>query len=250
MSSSKTPVPVLLHGFLGFRRLGPIRCFRGLEPALHRRGIPALFPTLPPTGSVGDRADALAAFLKRQTARSFVLIGHSMGGLDGRLLIARLDPDHRVKALVTVATPHRGTPVARRILEGDGPVSSIGRRCWRRALVDLTPEARAGEPIADRPDVAYASYAASRQGGEIPAWMRWVAGALEGENDGLVPASSAEWGTFRGTVRADHVELVGWSLGLPSRKAQRPFDHLDFWLRVVNEAMVMGALDAGAERGR
>ena len=245
---AEAPVPVLLHGFLGFRGLGPIRYFRGVEVALRAQGIEALFPKLPPAGAVSDRAETLATILGRHRAGAFVLIGHSMGGLDGRFLITHLDPDCRVKALVTVATPHHGTPAARHILEGGGPLTVIGRRWWRAALRDLTPETRAREPIADRAGVAYASYAAARPPGEIPAWMQWVAGRLDGENDGFVPATSAQWGALRDTVRADHVELVGWSLGLPSRKSARPFDHLGFWLRVVNEAMTMGALNAHAER--
>jgi triacylglycerol lipase len=248
MSTAEVPVPVLLHGFLGFRRLGPIRYFRGLERALRARGIEALFPEVPCAGSVSDRAKALATILNRNRARAFVLVGHSMGGLDGRFLITHLDPDRRVKALVTVATPHRGSPAAQRALDGEGPLAAIGRRYWRSALRDLTPQTRAREPIADRPGVAYASYAASRPPGEIPGWMRWVTGPLDGENDGVVPATSAQWGTVREPVRADHVELVGWSLGLPSREAARPFDHLNFWLRVVSEAMTMGAEDANTER--
>ena len=58
----------------------------------------------------------------------------------------------------------------------------------------------------------------------------------EGDNDGLTAVSSARWGTFRGSIRADHFELVGWSLGLSDKTTARPFPHLDFYRQLLNEA--------------
>jgi triacylglycerol lipase len=58
-----------------------------------------------------------------------------------------------------------------------------------------------------------------------------------GDNDSQVSVASATWGEFRGIVRADHLELVGWSLGLPKRGIQRPFDHVGFCQSLVDEIM-------------
>ena len=44
MSAPLPPVPVLLHGFLGFVRLGPAVYFRGVEQALRADGIVPLIP--------------------------------------------------------------------------------------------------------------------------------------------------------------------------------------------------------------
>src|ERR1700686_3846131 len=137
-----TPVPVLVHGFLGFARVGPVEYFRGVERALRADGIVPLIPTLPPAASIAERAIVLAKQLTNHSAAKFVLLGHSMGGLDGRYLIANLDPDHRVGALITVATPHRGTPVAVRLLKDRGLLPTIARRYWRHALTDLDPHTR------------------------------------------------------------------------------------------------------------
>jgi triacylglycerol lipase len=38
-------------------------------------------------------------------------------------------------------------------------------------------------------------------------------------------------------VRADHIELLGWSLGLPDARAARPFNHLQFWKKVAAESL-------------
>jgi triacylglycerol lipase len=231
------PVPVLVHGFLGFAKVGPISYFRGVEKALRAIGITPVIPALPMAGSVAERADALARALQRHPASSFVLIGHSMGGLDGRHAIANLDPDRRIKALITVATPHRGTVVAARLLDGQGLVAGVGRRYWKAALHDLDPATRRLETIPDRPDVRYVSYAGCRKTQDLPGWLRYVAGPVEEQSDGLVPLASAKWGDFRGCMRGDHLEMVGWSLALPSRKAARPFDHLPFWQRIVADAI-------------
>ncbi len=238
MSKPACPVPVLLHGFLGFVRRGPIEYFRGVERALREDGLSPVFPAVPPTTSVAERAGELARILRTHATSAFVLIGHSMGGLDGRYLIANLDPDHRVKALVTVATPHGGTPVAERLLDEKGLLHAIGRRFWRPALTDLDPRTRQREVIPDRDDVAYSSYASHRPKSEIP-WLitRIALGPMQCDNDGLVPVASAKWGHFRGLLRADHFETVGWSFGLPSHRAMRPFDHISFWRRAVSEAI-------------
>lgn len=245
-SSYRPPAVVLVHGFLGFghvRFLGlDIAYFRNVAEALRPLGVSPHVPVLPPAGTVAARAEALAAWLRRLDAERVILIGHSMGGLDGRHLIHHLDPERRVRALVTLGTPHRGSPVARWCLETRGPAQDFARRRWGAALRDLTPEAcrLRNQSLADREDVDYASYAAVRPVAEQPLWLRPFGRLIEreeGENDGFVAAASARWGDFRGTVRADHVELVGWSLGWPSGRCLRPFPHAGFYRRIVEEVL-------------
>jgi triacylglycerol lipase len=236
MAMPASPVPVLLHGFL-FADCGPFRYFRGVEKAMRRQGMAPLLPRVPLAGSVERRAAALGSFLAQRCESTFVLLGHSMGGLDGRFLIANHDPDHRVRLLTTVATPHRGTEVAQATLSGRGPVSVVARRYWSDALRDLTPSVRARQPIPDRADVTYYSYNAVRPVGELPLLARTFLPPIAGANDGMVPAASAVWGEHRGTLHADHFESVGWSLALPRRQAARPFDHIAFWLHAAAEAI-------------
>ena len=231
------PTPALLHGFLGFKRRGPIVYFRGVAKALSNVGIDAVVPEVPGAGRVAERAESLARQLFSSDASSFALVAHSMGGLDARYLITHLDSDRRVKSLVTVATPHLGTPVATAILNSHGWVRSLIRRIGMPGLRDLTPEVRKAEPIPDRADVRYASYAGRRPLAELPIVFRPFARDITTDNDGLVPVESARWGVFHGIERTDHFEFVGWSLGLPSRRTERPFDHLPFWVRAVAGAM-------------
>ncbi len=163
-----------------------------------------------------------------------------MGGLDCRYFMHHLDPDRRVRVLATIATPHRGTPLARSFLESRSPVKWLGRAVMRAALEDLTEQAceRFNRCVPDRADAQYLSYAGVRAMEEtvrvLRPWARLIAQGA-GDNDSQVPLSSATWGTFKAVVRADHFELAGWSFGVRDQRFQRPFDHLAFYRRVIDD---------------
>jgi triacylglycerol lipase len=228
------PILVLLHGYLGFAEIGPVSYFRNLRDVLNKQYGDVIIPQVPPTSSIAERATSLVEQLFGNPAHtSFVLLAHSMGGLDARYLITRLDPDHRIKTLVTVATPHRGSSMATWFLQSAAPLPAWIRNMGTAALHDLTPAVRASQPIPDRPDVTYISYAGHRAKEELPLILRPYADTIDGDHDGMVPVNSAKWGEFRGVVRADHLELIGWSLGLPDASIARPFDYLTLWSRVA-----------------
>lgn len=235
---------VFAHGLLGFHelRMGgrPIRYFRRLEETLQDLGYAVSFPALPPTSGVDQRAQTLARHLQTIDREPLCLIGHSMGGLDARYLIRRLDPQRRVRALVSVATPHRGSPLADWALRSRWPLPRLLRAIAGPALRDLTPEAcaRFNAATPDRDDVQYWSYAGARALKEIPPWLRYWARLVqrqEGDNDVLVSVRSARWGTFKGILRASHFEQIGWSLAPAKPAIRRPFDHLGFYRRLLTE---------------
>ncbi|MDP1558661.1 MAG: thioesterase [Nitrosomonas sp.] len=230
------PVLVLLHGYLGFSHYGPIRYFRGIASALHQIERPCLSPTVPPAGTIAERAESLAQQLFQSDIPAFSLLAHSMGGLDARYLIRYLDPDCRVKRLVTVGTPHAGTPVATWFLESPQLFPAWIRRIGTPGLCELTPATRLAAPIPDREDVEYYSYAGSRPLNELPFWLRPFGRMIPTDNDGLVAVESAQWGKYCGTIRADHFEFIGWSFDLPNSRIARPFDHINFWIQAVKGA--------------
>jgi triacylglycerol lipase len=235
---------VFVHGFLGFGRVPVLKVpyFRGVDALMAGVGAPFLIPGLPRAASVRERAEALARVLAGSAAPAFVLVGHSMGGLDSRFVAARLDPGRRVKAVVTLGTPHRGSPLADWALAGKDPLAWLASRCWRSALSDLTPAAaiRFNADFPDRPDVRYLSFAGARPAAEIPAWARRFHRLIadrEGDNDAQVSVQSARWGDFRGAVRADHWELIGWNLTLADRAQARPFGHLELLAAAVRDGL-------------
>jgi triacylglycerol lipase len=74
-------------------------------------------PTLTPNGGhapIGELAAQLADFVAQKIgARRFDLIGFSMGGLIARHYLQRLGGIEKIGRFITMATPHRGTHMAR-----------------------------------------------------------------------------------------------------------------------------------------
>lgn len=68
------------------------------------------------TRSITAQAESIAAKLesicKRRQLERFHIIGHSMGGLIARSYIQHFGGHKRVKSLITLGTPHHGTPTA------------------------------------------------------------------------------------------------------------------------------------------
>src|SRR5579871_1116401 len=107
---------VFASGFLFPQSLGPVAYFRGLKDHIAQSGLHnAIFPLIDPLGGLDGRADALArAIAEAYPEGPIHIIAHSMGGLDSRVLIGRdlRDLSGRIASLTTVATPHRGSPIA------------------------------------------------------------------------------------------------------------------------------------------
>lgn len=171
---------VLVHGYLC---LCPSLYWLGLRPlrrALAALGADMLASRQRRTGSLPERGEDLARFLAGLPHARIVLVGHSMGGLDARWVAARADPERRIRHVVTVATPHRGTPIAERILRDPGRTAWLFRFVDRGALKDLTPEgaARLAGQMPDRPDVTYLSLAGTVGPAWLPSPLRRLAEAL------------------------------------------------------------------------
>ncbi|MGH3994856.1 MAG: esterase/lipase family protein, partial [Pseudonocardiaceae bacterium] len=116
-----TPV-VLVHGYLG--TAAP---WAPLVRRLHAEGVVNVFTLGYDSLSTG--VPQLAAELADQVATVSTqghvhLVGHSLGGLVARYAVQRLGLDHVTRTVITVATPHRGSPLA---LFGPGPAAAALR---------------------------------------------------------------------------------------------------------------------------
>jgi len=108
---------LLLHGFLATRRAVEI-----LERRLCRDGYTVFSFDLGGAGQlfrrgVDDLADLVRTKVERLYARHpglgpLTIVGHSQGGLVGAWYVKKLGGWRRVRALVTLGTPHQGTPAA------------------------------------------------------------------------------------------------------------------------------------------
>ncbi|MGE0791018.1 MAG: esterase/lipase family protein [Sandaracinaceae bacterium] len=122
----------LIPGMFGFGRLAGYDYFVHLRRALAQRfdaaGVSVVVEAIPvqPTASIRRRAVRVARAITSSSEADdgpIHLVGHSTGGLDARLLMSpttnlgALDADQlawrrRVRSLVTMNTPHFGTPLA------------------------------------------------------------------------------------------------------------------------------------------
>jgi triacylglycerol lipase len=120
----------LIPGFFGFVNFGRLVYFTHvrefLDDALSREGLTVEIHRVrvKPTSSLRVRAAELAAMLRDAAPADapLHLIGHSTGGLDARLvttpgvsLLGGLDVEpiaRRICSVISIATPHRGTPLA------------------------------------------------------------------------------------------------------------------------------------------
>jgi triacylglycerol lipase len=130
---------VFVHGFV---------CNRGLWNPWMRRLLEAQVPfvalTLEPVfGSIDEyapRIDEAVSRLEAATGCAPVLVAHSMGGLAARAWLLRLGGRGRFHRVVTIATPHRGTAMARLAHAKNGRQMRIGSD-WLDALARAeTPE--------------------------------------------------------------------------------------------------------------
>ena len=250
----RTRYPVLLmHGFGALADV----LQRGVlhDEAMHLRahGILAFAPHVNPYNRVALRTEAWAGHLDyvldATEADRVNLIGFSSGGLDARVLADRPAYRGRIASIVTVSTPHRGTPLVRFVLDraplrtlGVAFMETLGRAAFPPpptpldALEELSPAGVAAHfPSPDRiPEGIYAGSYAGQAGRGTPVGMYaplWplhrILYQLAGPHDGLVPVSSAWWGDRLGLLNADHARQIGMRL------APGGFDAPAFYLHVA-----------------
>ncbi|HET6251197.1 MAG TPA: hypothetical protein VFE47_26175 [Tepidisphaeraceae bacterium] len=220
----------------------------GIEETIAGRGHPLIISKVHPTAGIATRAQQLKAKILADLQEmgrpdgSVIVIAHSMGGLDARYMISRLGMDKHVSALVTISTPHRGSPYAtfckHHLCDRLGAFE-LAR--WLgldiNAVNDLTPEAcrRFNETTPDVPGVGYYSISGARPDQRVPAFAyhAWkVIHEAEGDNDGLVSLSSSVWGKSLGTWPLHHWHQVNKRL-LIERNGIGNISH--YYLRMLDE---------------
>jgi triacylglycerol lipase len=249
---------VFASGFFVPQRLLGIDYFRGLKAHFDAGGKhTALFPLVPPGGTVEVRAKALADAIQQAFPSGEVhIIAHSMGGLDSRTLIARnlngLSDPGRIKSLTTVSTPHRGSPVAD-LLAGPKP-DGAQRMLYEAvsatigllgidtgALANLTTQGASQVPDTTKthPHIRYRSYFASGRPGRLATCLalapthHYIHAVTNQENDGVVALDSAKYGDFQTPYwQCDHVDMIGHNLNTADL-GHFQFDHFAAYDAIV-----------------
>jgi triacylglycerol lipase len=256
----KAPI-VLAHGLFGFDQivLGGLTIaayFRGIPEWLRAAGNRVLVTKVPPIAGIEARARRLG----EQIAAAFPdepvhVIGHSMGGLDARVLLAEPEWTGRVLSLTTIGTPHLGSSIA------DFAQLKVGR-VYRlltvfgidhRGFLDVTrskatefhgnvpaPEGLPCFSIAGNPMVEEVCWPLQR--------LHLMLSELEGPNDGLVSVDSAlAFGTPLPHWPVDHFRQMNWMAPEPDGKVNGTGNPVEFYAQAVTNLARLGfaADDAG-----
>ncbi len=268
---------ILSHGLFGWGTdggtgvIGIIDYWGGMPDYLRDQGAVVYAPTKTATQSNEYRAQELKNdinyFMAANGYSKVHVMGHSQGGLDSRYMVSNLGMSSKVRTLTSISSPHRGSPFAD-IVEGvlpdwlEGSVSAVlgvvTQIIWggsqQDALAALGSLSTDGMAVfnSNTPNASGVKYYSYSSHITIPDLIQHplmgilhpingAGGLFKGmgfSNDGLVPLSSAKWGTWKGepnwpwyTTGLDHLQITNtlWS-------GQAWFDVEGFFLGMAKNA--------------
>jgi triacylglycerol esterase/lipase EstA (alpha/beta hydrolase family) len=246
---------VFVHGMSGFKNIGPVNYWMDIPDILTAAGFETFVVQDKPFATAAERAAEAKAQIVAKYPDPRVkinLIAHSMGGLDIRYMITNLGMGDRVATAMTMGTPHHGSSVADMVVGlVPGPMFDAVNLVFKligwdvkSATQELTTvycDQVFNPSTPDDPRVKYFSWVgaadptASQPNRSLlePAFLvTWsIVNNLEGENDGLVSTTSAQWGQFMGTFPADHLNEVGQPFGL----IPTAFDYRAFYTKWADD---------------
>ena len=242
----KHPI-VLVHG-LGAKSFGPFDYFYGLPKLLREAGNQVIIPQLAAWHTIEYRANQLKQqMIEKLPEGKFNLIGHSLGGLDARYLTSCLGLAERVASVTTIGTPNRGSilsdlasGLSRGTMTGAawGAISSIDRMTSVLgisfgALKQVSCRNFEESLNIQMPDMQGVGYFSATSAIADPCRnnalpLFWGTHGIlkkhEGDNDGYVSVTSAQWGHHICTYSGDHYAQIGHLLG-----RTRGMDYLRFY---------------------
>jgi len=259
MEACKTRYPILMAHGVFFRDWKYFNYWGRIPKELTDNGAQIFYGNHNSALSVEMAAEELKQrileILRETGSEKVNIIGHSKGGLDARWAISCLGMDACVASLTTINTPHRGTPLAGKLLEltPDKAAAAVGRQYGKLfaklgdddcdflgSVNGLTPQTcdELNKAMPDRGGVLYQSVgskmrAVSSAGPPLNAGYAIIK-PLGGENDGLVCTDSMAWGNClgilnpmgkRGISHGDMIDLT--------RKDIPGFDVCEFYVGLL-----------------
>lgn len=249
--------PVLLcHGYGAIASLVKPSPLYDVGMLLRMHNVRAFAPNIVPYAKIETRAEGwqklIHKLVKKTRGEKINIIAHSMGGLDIRYALAKLDIADHVASLTTVCTPHRGTSLAELTLKTPEAIRDkladfldwMGDRIYPHTKSDSVGSATQltrhyitevfNPEITDVPGIPYYSYSSSVGKGTnqpIRVIARYQNNHIfenEGPNDGMVSVQSSKWGEHIKTLNLSHLEQMNMRV-----KEEREKLYETFWLDVV-----------------
>lgn len=242
LKATRFPI-VLLHGFAGTDKyFGFLDYFYKVKEHLTQAGFAAFTPKVQPIANSANRVLSLKkqidAIFQQTGARKLNLIAHSQGGVDGRLLISKHQYGGRIASLTTISTPHRGIPIPNLLIPpsqelGEGNMKKYNTKYPNDPRIRYFSWAGVSCGLLDR--TCQKKYKGETIDPLLIATFQALK-ALRGANDGVVPLSSAKWGTFLGEIPADHWDEIGQV----ADTRNRAFNHKKFYLDEAHRIRGLG----------
>jgi triacylglycerol lipase len=228
------------------------------EPCMTIRahGVPAIAPNVVPYARIETRAEnwvlLIEKFCEEFGCDKVNVVSHSMGGLDMRCALSKMDIGHRVDSLTTIATPHHGSSLADLVLKVPELVTEklsevfdwFGDNMYPKTKSDalgsveqLTCDYVSNVFNPDHPDaegVDYYSYSAAVGKGtdfSINPVLKFQNSQIfekEQENDSFVSVKSAKWGTHLETIPLSHLAQMHVQM---NKETERIYEK--FWLNLL-----------------
>jgi len=249
--------PVLLcHGYGAIASLVKPSPLYDVALLLRTHNILTFAPNIVPYAKIETRAKSWVKLINELTddipGGKVNIVAHSMGGLDMRYALSKLDIARNVSSFTTVSTPHHGTSLAELTLKTPEAIRDkladfldwMGDRIYPHTKSNSVASAaqltrkyineQFNPAITDVDDIPYYSYtSAVGKGTQEP--IRVIARYQnkhiyenEGPNDGMVSVESATWGEHIKTSKLSHLEQMNMRI-----KDDRKPLFQEFWLDLV-----------------
>lgn len=230
---------------------------------IREHGVVAIAPNIVPYARIETRAEnwvkLIHAFCEAHGYEKVNVVTHSMGGLDMRCALSKMDIADRVESLTTIATPHHGSSLADLVLKAPELLTEklslvfdwFGDNVFPKtksdamgSLEQLTSYYVKEVFNPDHPDVEdvdYYSYSAAVGKGteySINPVLKFQNSQIfekEGQNDAFVSKESAKWGTHLETVPLSHLAQMHLQMNKDSKKIYE-----QFWMNVIKRLAEKG----------
>ncbi len=250
---------VLVHGIV-LKDTKFFKAFGRIEHHMKNAGHTVYTAKIDGFGAIETNAEQLKEnildILEKEHAEKVNVIAHSKGGLDCKYMIENLDMRNAVASLTTLCTPHKGAPMASRILRYPDRllkfISFWVNLCYKifgdkhpdaltvcKQLKSKNPET---EVIGFADEVYCQSFSATMQSSRDDFVMGiplLISRSLEKDfSDGLVSVESSKFGNYRGNCidsSVSHSEIVGFAAN--KKKRERIYA---FYLQIADELAQMG----------
>lgn len=254
----QTKYPILLvHGII-IKESRIFKSFGKIEKKLKSRGYCVYVGNHDGFGTIENNANQLKAqieaILQRENTDKINLIAHSKGGLDCKYLIRELNMEDKIASLTTLCTPHKGSPVASKIMKLPKfllKFVAFWINLWYRVFGDKHPDSYAvckqlqehdeedSFPYTDKVYCQSFSTTMKKVKDDFVMGIPLIFSRLikTTETDGLVTVDSAMFGNYRGNCipeSVSHSQIVDFMT--PKNKREKVYS---FYLAICEELAAM-----------